>query len=400
MKYIYRFAIVIALLSPFTATAQNRGDVISVELLQVRTSEDILQDVISFASDLPESLIRSLVVTRYDVAGFRVVYHTIDGQGNPTMASGFVSVPIGSEERAPMVSYHHGTFTEDDRAPSNLGFETILGFAYSSDGYVAMLPDYLGFGASPDFHPYVHAATEASASLDLLRATRNLMNYARIPLNGQIFLTGYSQGGHAVMATLREIETNHASEFNITMTVAGSGPYDVSGVQFEFTTGNPLYPSRAYLPYVLLGYQSVYGNLYTDLSEVFLPPYDTLIPELFDREKDIGEIESNLPAEWRDSFKPEFINAVETDVNHPVRVALADNDLLDFTPRSRVLLVYCTEDEQVSPVNATVAWFVYKFVRRSPAPIGRLSLGPFGHGECIPYALIVGKLSFDSLRVQ
>jgi hypothetical protein len=400
MKYILPLAIVSAFLITSSATAQNRGDVISVELLQIRSPEDILQDVVTFADDLPADLVRDLVVTRYQVWGFRVVYHTIDGQGQPTVASGFISAPFGSTERSPVVVYHHGTFTQDARAPSNLGFETILGFAYSSDGYVAVLPDYLGFGANPGFHPYVHAATEASASVDLLRAARSLLASAHFPLNGQVFLTGYSQGGHAVMATLREIERNYAEEFNVVMTVAGSGPYSVSGVQYDFTTGNPLYPSRAYLPYVLTGYQTVYGNLYSDLSEVYVPPYDTLIPELFNRENTIGEIESALPTAWQEIFQPDFMEAITSDPNHPVRIALADNDLLDFTPQSRVLLVYCSEDEQVSPVNATVAWFVYKFVKQSPAPIGRLSLGPFSHGECIPYALIVGKLSFDSLRVR
>ena len=151
MKYIFLLLIFAALWIP-SAAAQNSGDVISVELLKIRSPETIAAQVTAFASDFPADLIGSLVPTRYEVAALRVVYHAIYGRGNPTGASGFIGVPIESNERSPLAVYHHGTFTEDARAPSNLGFESILGFAYASDGYVALLPDYLGLGAGCGFN--------------------------------------------------------------------------------------------------------------------------------------------------------------------------------------------------------------------------------------------------------
>lgn len=90
MKYIFLLLIFAALWIP-SAAAQNSGDVISVELLKIRSPETIAAQVTAFASDFPEDLIGSLVPTRYEVAALRVVYHAIDGRGNPTGASGFNS---------------------------------------------------------------------------------------------------------------------------------------------------------------------------------------------------------------------------------------------------------------------------------------------------------------------
>ena len=58
----------------------------------------------------------------------------------------------------------------------------------------------MGLGSSPGFHPYLHARSEATASVDMLRAGRNYCASNNIGLNGQVFLAGYSQGGHTEMA--------------------------------------------------------------------------------------------------------------------------------------------------------------------------------------------------------
>jgi hypothetical protein len=37
---------------------------------------------------------------------------------------------------------------------------------------LSAMPDYIGMGGSPGLHPYVHAASEATASIDMIRAAR------------------------------------------------------------------------------------------------------------------------------------------------------------------------------------------------------------------------------------
>jgi hypothetical protein len=180
---------------------------------------------------------------------------------------------------------------------------------------------------------------------------------------------GYSQGGGACVATLRAIQNEAPDEFNVVTTLGGSGPYNVSGVQFDFIANNPFYPTPGYIPFVLLGNQPIYQNLYNDVSEVLVPPWDADLPMLLDR-------------------------------NHPVRVALRDNDLLDFTPKSPLWMTFCMGDEQVDFRNAIVAWIVYKLIRRSPAPVIPLFLGPGDHGDCALPSLVLGKLLFDAQRIE
>ena len=100
-------------------------------------------------------------------------------------------------------------------------------------GYVAVAPDYLGLGESRGFHPYVHAATEASAAIDLLYAAQEFAEKQKFPLNGQLFLTGYSQGGHASMALHRELERNYSKIFPVSAAAHLSGPYSISGETFK-----------------------------------------------------------------------------------------------------------------------------------------------------------------------
>lgn len=75
-------------------------------------------------------------------------------------------VPAGTQ--LPMVVYEHGTTSGPTDVPSQLrgGFEVAMG--YAAFGFITLAPDYLGLGDSRGFHPYVHAATEASASLDMI----------------------------------------------------------------------------------------------------------------------------------------------------------------------------------------------------------------------------------------
>jgi len=63
------------------------------------------------------------------------------------------------------------------------------------------MPDYIGLGKGDKFHLYQNSESEATASIDMLLAIQELNIEFGIKTNKQLFLTGYSQGGHACMAT-------------------------------------------------------------------------------------------------------------------------------------------------------------------------------------------------------
>lgn len=81
----------------------------------------------------------------------------------------------------------------------------------------------MGLGYGPGLYPDVHAASEATATIDMLRATRNYCQQNAIGLNGQVFLFGYSQGGHATAAAQKMIEEKYPHEFTITASAPMAG---------------------------------------------------------------------------------------------------------------------------------------------------------------------------------
>ncbi len=336
----------------------------------------------------------------YGVDVYKVIYNTIDVVGNPTTASGAMVLPTGAEADIcfPVMVYHHGTVLIKDNVPSRLSGEILVGYISSADGYVTVMPDYLGLGDSPGLHPYVHADSEASASIDMLRAVREYASDNSVPLNNQLFLTGYSQGGHACMATHKMMEEQFLQEFVVTASAPCSGPYDMSGVSFEEITEDEAYATGGYIPYLLFSYQSAYGNLYTDLSEVLKSPYDETLLPLFDGTHEMSVVHEAMPAIPTEIFQDDYLEAVRTDANHPYRIALQNNDLHDWLPNAPVRMYYCEADEQVSYLNSISA--LETMQANGATNVEVQSAGAiFTHGPCATFALLGAKLYFDDQKV-
>jgi hypothetical protein len=329
---------------------------------------------------------------------YKVVYKTLDAKGANTICSGAIVIPDITGKSFPLFAYQHGTTTKRFDVPSYNSNELNIGIIAGSTGYVACLTDYIGLGDSPGFHPYIHAKSEATSVVDILRATRHYCRQNNINLNGQVFLTGYSQGGHSTMAAHREIEQKHATEFTVTASAPLSGPYDVSGVQARILTLDSAYSAPAFLPYIVLGYQQAYGNIYNNLSEVFVSPYDTLIPRLYNGAYATGYVNDQFPSIPKQMVRSDVFNAFISDSNHPLRVALRDNDVYDWSPKAPIHMCYCEADEQVTFANAIVA---YNWLRnrRGITNVEKKMLGKdLDHGGCVFPALSYTKSWFDSLK--
>ncbi len=362
----------------------------TAELLQHYTTDDINTVVSDFNLPL------ELVAPQYEVDIYRVSYETTHPNGETWPVTGALALPSGITCPLPLSSYQHGTIARKTDAPSYLSDEALLGVLYASVGFACVLPDYIGLGDSPGLHLYVHADSEALASLDLIRAAHTLQDELNFALNDQLFIWGYSQGGHATMALHKLIEEEHADEFTVTASAPMSGPYDISGVQAEVITSDAVYPTPGYLPYVVLSYQEVYGNLYTDLSEVFLPEYAAIIPDLFDGTNSMGYINDQFPAVPSQALLPEVLEAYETDPEHPIRLALQANDLYDWAPQAPVRLYYCEGDDQVSYLNSIVC--LDAMVANGASDVLAFNGGDLDHGGCAPLAMFAGFNYFNALK--
>lgn len=377
----------IALL-PLLTCAQ--GTIIQDTLILQLSTQDI-EDLLT-AQGLPTGVL----ALDYPVDVHRIVYNTPDPNGNPTYASGLVFIPTGVECPLPLFTYMHGTKIKKLQTFYYLADEWFLGAVMASSGYVTSMPDYLGLGFSPGLHPYQHARSEATSTVDLLRVARTICEEESRPLNGQLFLTGYSQGGHACMATHRMIQQELAEEFTVTAAAPGSGPYYMSGHQLDMVAAFDTYAVPGYLPYLIIAYQSVYGNLYTDYADIFAPPYDETLPPMINGEFDMWELNLAMPDTPRLAIREDYAELFFNDTLHPAYLALKDNDVYDWVPNAPVLLNYCGSDEEVTPLNTL-------FTEQHMNMLGATNVtsiersSTLGHFECANPTLLFSKIWFDGM---
>ena len=351
MKKLFSLLILGSFLQLSTVFAQNP---ISIEFLQEDTAANL-----EATYGIP---------AEYDVEFYKLTYTTPDVHAVQDTASGLLIIPKDRSNQYPMLTYQHGTVADRNTAMSNLeAADVTLATIYASFGFITVAPDYLGMEEARGFHPYMHAATEASAALDMMRAvTRIDKEDLEFHFNDRTFITGYSQGGHAAMALHREIETNYPEEFNVVAAVPMSGPYSISEKMIEFTLGDTEYFFVAYLPNVALSYKLAYPELLAevDLEDIFKPAYIDEIRRFENGEIDLFELNQFLIdklIELEGASIPKLMMHDSTYQNiinnpsHPLTQALADNDVYDWAPKSFTRLYYCLADDQVSYTNALLA---------------------------------------------
>ena len=325
---------------------------------------------------------------------YTIVYETIDAGGEVTQASGALLVPRGTAAPRPLMSYQHGTLVARDEAPSAAGGELAVGLAYAADGYVAVLPDLLGLGESPGLHTYVHAATSATAVVDMLRATLDFAEGDGLELSGQLFITGYSQGGYTAMVAHRELEASHRDEFSVTASAPMAGPYDLSGVMADTFTDGREHPSPYYLAYTLLAYNEIY-DLFATPADFLVAPYDTTLPPLFDGTHSASEINAAMPDVPGDILQPGVAEAFASDADHPARQRLRENDVYDWAPLAPIRMYHCGGDRHVPPANSEVA---FEHLSANGAEVELIDPLPIAdHQGCVPLSLLLAKAWFDGM---
>ena len=375
----------------------QRGDVVDAIPLPPVSPAEIMANIQLQMPGLNYSLIDYFTYKKYSVQAIKLIYTTIDGNGYPTTASGVVFLPVVTSVRQmPVFAYLHGTLTRDFDAPSNLtGIESVVGWIMAMDGYITIEPDYLGLGFGPGIHPYLHADSEASASIDMMIALKELCASSLVNAkpDGNLYLSGYSQGAHAALATQRELQSHPVQGLYLRKTIAGSGAYSLSTIQKKFAFDHPDYTNPSFMPYLLLGYQNVYGNLWSNIDQAFVPPYNSTIPGLFNGQYTVEDIDNQLPATWKSIFVPSYLSNFQYKYFNPVNAALRDNDVINWKPASDLNLYYCTCDEQVAYENSLLAYLT--FLLKGSRNVTCLPVGPFTHVDCAPFVLLLAKIQSD-----
>jgi pimeloyl-ACP methyl ester carboxylesterase len=336
------------------------------------------------------------VTPEYAVDLYKIVYETLDPEGGRTQASAAMVLPVGMDRPLPLLSYQHGTLVLTNDVPSVFNEQVLPGIGFAAIGYAVVLPDLLGLGDSPGLHPYHHARSEATAGVDALRATRSWCLAQNVGLNGQTFLIGYSQGGHATMALQRELELFHRDEFTVTASAPMAGAYDLSGVTANDLLSGRLMPNPYYLLYLLAACQDVY-RLTNNLADLLAPPYHTTLPPLMNGATPSSVINQAMPPDARLILQPSILASLESQPQHPLRAILRDNDLYDWTPTAPTRLYHCRADQDVIFANSEVAHA--SFHSRGATQVQLIDPDPTAdHGDCALPAFLLARDWFETLR--
>lgn len=330
----------------------------------------------------------------HDIEIYKVTYNT-EYNALPIVASGLVVLPKTSQPVG-MLSFQHGTITRYDEAPSNFSagdYNTVAYAAMASVGFIGVIPDYLGFGASTSvLHPYYIETLMASSVIDLLNAASELSQQRSVNFNGRLFLAGYSEGGYATMATHKAIEENGLDGFTLIASFPAAGAYDIKGVQ-ENIFALQEYDDPHYLAYLARAYQVQYDrdDLLTDF---FNEPYASRIPDLFNGQKGAGEINAELTTTISDLIHEDVLNNIDTEPAYAYLVdAFNENSLTDWKPEIQMFMYHGLSDKTV-PYQNSVDTF-NKLIANG-ASTSTLTLTPLegDHNSAIdPYvADLIGKL--------
>ncbi|MCF6238757.1 MAG: prolyl oligopeptidase family serine peptidase [Candidatus Marinimicrobia bacterium] len=328
----------------------------------------------------------------YTVDTYQISYNTLDINGELTGASGLMLIPRGLDT-LDLLSIQHGTVFKREQVGSTHPYFSPDGLITAMNGYLVVAPDYLGLGDSQLLHPYLHAGLSANAVMDLIRAARIYACQNELIISDRLFMAGYSEGGYVTLATQKIMETEHATEFQLTGVAPMAGPHDLLGSTLELLNrsycNNP-----AYLAYIVTAYDDIYG--WDRLDDIFQQPYAQRIPDLFDGTRDGTQINANLTSNLDSLFVPEFKLSFYAGGEEQLEAALIDNSPLGWGPIAPVRLFHGTADSTVFFENSEVAYA--SMLANGGLSVDLVALAGADHGTAVFPAYYFAMQWFDSLR--
>lgn len=328
--------------------ALSRGELVSSALVVSLDAEQV--------KDLLEPLKVYVPQAKHGVDVHRVVYRTVGVGGKPTTASGLVILPRTAQRSLRPAIWLHGTQSYRHDAPSRSDCcDNAAGVLFGSLGYAVAVPDYLGLGSGPGTHPYFHAPTMVSASLDALRATRGLADRYGREVGGGTVVSGFSQGANVSMLLARSLQYGADGDFRLSAVAPISGGYELFETEWPAALDGRVEPRAAtyYLAYVTVAWNRIY-HLYRDEAEVFRAPYAGKVAALFDGEHTIEQTMAALPRQPSELFEPGYIAQLRQPRGRLRLAALInDNACLYWTPAVPVRMYASRTDPEAVYANST-----------------------------------------------
>lgn len=344
MKRFFFTAWLFLSLSPLALAA--RGELMSYEPIET-FSKKALQTKAD--PDLPP---------RYGATLYRITYESQNPLGVTNLQSGILWIPTAPGP-LPVLSLQHGTLIKKDLAPS-IAFED--GATEAGQGFVTLVSDYVGFGASvQETLGYLIPSAYGASGRDLILASEHLLKDLEVKTEPGIFLKGYSEGGFATLALQKNLEAQPIPGREVRASAPAAGPYNLLLAAASLLLSETTKPT--YLGQVMVSYQHYFVNE-LDLSTYVNEPYADLLPTLLKGELTGDEVEARLPVATHELIQSDylrgFLQRIQTAGEgkvpdwDPLEAQLVSQSLTSgFVPQSLTRLYHCQDDEVVS-VSATL----------------------------------------------
>ncbi len=189
------------------------------------------------------------------VDAVKIHYTAINVDQNALPVSGGILVPrISASSLKGVILYFHGTTVDRSYVPSNFTplsntstytDGAVLAAIFASQGYVVVMPDYIGLGDDiTHAHPYVvYPGVNAQSGLAMVKAARAYLT-AKYGIIGNLpfYVTGYSEGGAYALQAEHMMQSNplYAEVLEVSLRKAAplSGFFDLSGTGLAYLFDN------------------------------------------------------------------------------------------------------------------------------------------------------------------
>lgn len=296
-------------LGPASTPIPKAGDIIATENVQTWTAQQAA--AISRQTHGGRAPQVSTAITKIT---FR--YRSQTPQGDWITVYGRAYLPASPASSLPVYGFAPGTTGIGDQCAASLEQPAKVNWAnydshmvtYASQGYAVVTTDYEGMRDTSRIHHYMVGELEGRALIDAVRALRHLPQSAGRLRASDVFVGGYSQGGHAALWA-DKIASRYAPELTI-KGVIGYGPVvSVASTLADVTRGANI---NWFGPYVLYSYRDYYQTAFP-MNEIFVPK----VANTLDTDVPAHCINTNI-AFWGSSpagvFTPQFLQVLASGV--------------------------------------------------------------------------------------
>lgn len=244
----------------------------------LRDGSTVVDDFYAAPRDLPDEPGRLVRAEPFEAGipasaqGWRILYTTTGVDGEVRVASAIVAVPREGDGQWPVIDWNHGTTGFAQHCAPSLQPRGLWAGAFYmlpraiKEGWAVVGTDYIGLGTEGP-HPYLVGLPSAHASLDAVRAAREL---EEADLGARTVVWGHSQGGAAALWT-GAVAREYAPEVWVRGVAALAPASDpaalVQGISsvtggsifasYAFASFSAIYPEIEYRDYVRPGAETV-----------------------------------------------------------------------------------------------------------------------------------------------